>query len=400
MKLFNNEKENDLLEFSPREITRALSTRKPKKETSLGIPLTRLDSYIYDKNGREQQNLQRKEEKKPAKDLQNPSSEPTLSSPLALSSQADDSVKTDFNIVLKYTQEEILELENESLEQIKCQSSHWPKDVGTQRRTKKFSEFKVLKDMGEGAYGKVVLAQHKQDPLYKIIIKCINKERILVDTWVRDRKLGTIPSEIQIMAYLNSEPHPNIMRIIDFFEDSKYYYLETPIFGDPPAIHLFDFIEIKKDLSEVESKFIFKQIVSSIYHLHKNGIVHRDIKDENIIVDEKGVIKLIDFGSAGYVKQGPFDVFVGTIDYASPEVLGGEKYEGKPQDIWALGILLYTMLYKENPFYNVDEIMEGDLRIPYVISETSLTLIKKILVRDVDERPTITDIMEDEWLQI
>ena len=72
--------------------------------------------------------------------------------------------------------------------------------------------------MGEGAYGKVVLAQHKQDPLYKIIIKCINKERILVDTWVRDRKLGTIPSEIQIMAYLNSEPHPNIMRIIDFLK--------------------------------------------------------------------------------------------------------------------------------------------------------------------------------------
>lgn len=400
MKLFNNEKENDLLEFSPREITRALSTRKPKKETSLGIPLARLDSYIYDKNGREQQNLQKKEENKPAKDPRDSSSEPTLSSPLTLSNQTDDPVKTDFNIVLKYTQEEILELENESLEQIKCQSSHWPKDVGGQRRTKKFSEFKVVKDMGEGAYGKVVLAQHKQDPLYKIIIKCINKERILVDTWVRDRKLGTIPSEIQIMAYLNSEPHPNIMRIIDFFEDSKYYYLETPIFGDPPAIDLFDFIEIKKDLSEDESKFIFKQIVSSIYHLHKNGIVHRDIKDENIIVDEKGVIKLIDFGSAGYVKQGPFDVFVGTIDYASPEVLGGEKYEGKPQDIWALGILLYTMLYKENPFYNVDEIMEGDLRIPYVISDMSLNLIKKILVRDVDKRPTITDIMEDEWLQI
>ena len=116
--------------------------------------MTRLDSYIYDKNGREQQNLQRKEEKKPAKDLQNPSSEPTLSSPLALSSQADDSVKTDFNIVLKYTQEEILELENESLEQIKCQSSHWPKDVGTQRRTKNFLSLKFLKIWGKVLMGK------------------------------------------------------------------------------------------------------------------------------------------------------------------------------------------------------------------------------------------------------
>ncbi|KAL6452983.1 PSK1 Serine/threonine-protein kinase PSK1 [Candida maltosa Xu316] len=389
MKLFDNEKEKDLLEFSPREITRASSTRKPKRETSLGLPLTRLDSYIYKKEG---------DTSTPdAKNLLTPIGSHDLieSENTAPSSPA---ANTDYHINSKFTEEEILEIENTSLEKIKKESSHWPQEVGSLRRTKKFSEFKVLKNMGEGAYGKVVLAQHRQDPLYKIIIKCIDKERILVDTWVRDRKLGTIPSEIQIMAYLNTEPHPNIMRIIDFFEDSKYYYLETPIFGNPPAIDLFDFIEIEKDLNEVECKFIFRQIVSSIYHLHKNGIVHRDIKDENIIIDEKGIIKLIDFGSAGYVKQGPFDVFVGTIDYASPEVLRGEKYEGKPQDIWALGILLYTMLYKENPFYNVDEIMEGDLRIPYIISDPSLNLIRKILIRDVEHRPTITDIMDDEWL--
>ena len=138
----------------------------------------------------------------------------------------------------------------------------------------------------------------------------------------------------------------------------------------------------------------------AIYHLHKQGIVHRDIKDENIIVNEFGVIKLIDFGSAGYTKQGPFDVFVGTIDYASPEVLRGEKYEGKPQDIWALGILLYTMIYKENPFYNVDEIMEGEMRVPYVVSDLSLRLIRYILNRLIDQRPTITDIADDDWLDV
>ncbi|CAI5758159.1 unnamed protein product [Candida verbasci] len=371
-KLFDNNKENDLLEFSPREITRASSTRRVKTNSSFMVPLEKVSSYNYDKDSINTSGILENEEK-----------------------IGND---TGFSISNTYPEDDILKLENDSLEKLKNESKKWPKEVGLIRRNKQFSEFKVLKEMGEGAYGKVVLAQHKEDPLYKIIIKCIDKERILVDTWVRDRKLGTIPSEIQIMAFLNSEPHPNIMRIIDFFEDSKYYYLETPIFGNPPAIDLFDFIEVKKDLGEYECKFIFKQIVSAIYHLHKQGIVHRDIKDENIIVDEKGIIKLIDFGSAGYVKQGPFDVFVGTIDYASPEVLKGEKYHGKPQDIWALGILLYTMLYKENPFYNVDEIMEGDLRIPYIVSDQSINLIKRILNRNVDCRPTIADIVEHEWL--
>ncbi|KAG5422336.1 FUN31 [Candida metapsilosis] len=385
-KLFEDAKEEDLLEFSPREVTRSSSTRRVKT-SSFATPMTGLDSFIYKKAKDDQ-----------IKGADTGKSQDTESIESREITTPDD---LDYNISsTAYTEEEILALENKSLAMIKAESTHWPKEVGLLRRAKKFSEFKIIKQMGEGAYAKVVLAQHKEDPVYKIIIKCIDKERILVDTWVRDRKLGTIPSEIQVMAFLNSEPHPNIVRIIDFFEDSKYYYLETPIFGNPPAIDLFDFIEVKKDLSEYECKFIFKQIVSAVYHLHKEGIVHRDIKDENIIVDEKGFIKLIDFGSAGYVKQGPFDVFVGTIDYASPEVLRGEKYEGKPQDIWALGILLYTMLYKENPFYNVDEILEGDLRIPYVVSESSLSLVKRILVRDVDKRPTITDIFEDDWLKI
>lgn len=363
--------ESDLLElgYSSNEVSRSSSTRRPKANT-FAIPVSELSTAFTGSEAK---------------------SRPPTAKP---SHHASDAVYT------KFSEEEVLRIENEQLQQKIDTSSQWPSKIGAKKRSKKFAEFKVLKDMGEGAYGKVVLAQHKEDPVYKIIIKCIDKERILVDTWVRDRSLGTIPSEIQIMAFLNNEPHPNIMRIIDYFEDPKYFYLETPIFGNPPAIDLFDYIEIKKNLSELECQFIFKQIVLAIYHLHKHGIVHRDIKDENVIVDEHGIIKLIDFGSAGYTKLGPFDVFVGTIDYASPEVLRGEKYEGKPQDIWALGILLYTLLYKENPFYNVDEIMEGDLNVPYVVSEPSVKLIKRILVRDIATRPTITDIAEDEWLNI
>lgn len=415
LKLFPHD-DLEILEFTPGsgDISRETSTRRPKANT-FAIPISDMNKDLEKAMNLDNGNRGPLKRKRMTSNTdssgsyvsrKSTSESATMSPDTIATTVYNDNEGTNSNAIIsnetyrKYSEEEILKIEDEMLENKTKNSTHWPTVIGARRRTKKFSEFKVLKELGEGAYGKVVLAQHKEDPVYTIIIKCIDKERILVDTWVRDRKLGTICSEIQIMAFLNNEPHVNIMRIIDFFEDSKYYYLETPLFGDPPAIDLFDFIEIRKDLSERECRFIFKQIVLAIYHLHKHGIVHRDIKDENVIVDENGVVKLIDFGSAGYTKLGPFDVFVGTIDYASPEVLRGEKYEGKPQDIWALGILLYTMLYQENPFYNVDEIMEGDLRIPYVVSENSLNLIKKILVRDIKSRPTITDIVEDVWLDI
>lgn len=293
----------------------------------------------------------------------------------------------------------LLKIENDTIEKNKLSSKYYPKKIGLKRREKAFKEFNVLKNMGQGAYGKVVLAEYRKDSNYRIVIKLIIKERILVDTWVRDRKLGTIPSEIQIMSTLNNNPHPNIMRLIDFFEDDDYYYIETPQHGFPtPGIDLFDLIELKKSMTEFECKSIIKQCISAIHHLHNNGIVHRDLKDENLIIDHNGVIKLIDFGSAAYVKTGPFDVFVGTLDYAAPEVLNGLPYEGKPQDVWSLGILLYTLIYKENPFYNVDEIMEGELRIPFVTSEGCIELIKKILQRDIKKRPVMADIVRDSWL--
>ncbi|EHN03806.1 Psk1p [Saccharomyces cerevisiae x Saccharomyces kudriavzevii VIN7] len=275
------------------------------------------------------------------------------------------------------------------------------KNIGALKHIKKFSDFVGLQKMGEGAYGKVNLCIHKKER-YIVVIKMIFKERILVDTWVRDRKLGTIPSEIQIMATLNKKPHENILRLLDFFEDDDYYYIETPVHGETGCIDLFDLIEFKTNMTEFEAKLIFKQVVAGIKHLHDQGIVHRDIKDENVIVDSKGFVKIIDFGSAAYVKSGPFDVFVGTIDYAAPEVLGGNPYEGQPQDIWAIGILLYTVVFKENPFYNIDEILEGDLKFNNAeeVSEDCIELIKSILNRRVPNRPTIDDINNDKWLII
>lgn len=88
------------------------------------------------------------------------------------------------------------------------------------------------------------------------------------------------------------------------------------------------------------------------------------------------------------------------LDYAAPEVLAGKPYGGKEQDVWALGILLYTIIYKENPFYSIDEIMDRDLRVPYIISEDSIDLIKKMLNRNVPERLDIDQVLAHPWCQM
>lgn len=86
-----------------------------------------------------------------------------------------------------------------------------------------------------------------------------------------------------------------------------------------------------------------------------------------------------------------------TSDYAAPEVLRGLPYRGKEQDVWALGILLYTIVYKENPFYSIDEIMDHDLRVPYVMSEDCIDLIRKMLDRDVERRIGIQAVLDHPW---
>ncbi|TPX17374.1 uncharacterized protein E0L32_012160 [Thyridium curvatum] len=266
---------------------------------------------------------------------------------------------------------------------------------------KTIDDFVILEDMGQGAYGQVKLARYKNNGK-KVVLKYVTKRRILVDTWTRDRRLGTVPLEIHVLDYLHRDGlrHPNIVEMEDFFEDNVNYYIEMAPHG-LPGMDLFDYIELRTNMEEEECRSIFVQVAQAIHHLHiKAHVVHRDIKDENVILDGEGVIKLIDFGSAAYIKSGPFDVFVGTIDYAAPEVLNGKPYGGKEQDVWALGILLYTIIYKENPFYSIDEIMDRDLRIPYIISEESIDLIRNMLNRNVEERYDITQVINHPWCQM
>ena len=173
------------------------------------------------------------------------------------------------------------------------------------------ADYDILDSLGQGAYGQVKLCCLKGGS-NKVVMKYIVKSRILVDCWTNDRILGMIPMEVSIMHTLRRIPHPNIVLMMDFFEDEEYYYVEMALHG--AGMDLFDYIELTPYMTEDEIRAIFRQICDAVHHLHSNKIVHRDIKDENVILDQKGKIQLIDFGSSAYLKEGKkFDTFCGWV---------------------------------------------------------------------------------------
>ena len=133
-----------------------------------------------------------------------------------------------------------------------------------------------------------------------------------------------------------------------------------PRFGT--GVDLFDRVESQPSgLDPFEVRSLLGQLADAVRFLHSNGIVHRDIKDENVILDGSGRCQLIDFGSAAHWRPGKrWDTFSGTLHYASPEILRGELYGGKEQDVWALGVVGYVLLVGETPFSDLpDEVLDG-----------------------------------------
>ncbi|TKY85171.1 hypothetical protein EX895_006251 [Sporisorium graminicola] len=279
-----------------------------------------------------------------------------------------------------------------------------------QRDEKGIADFEIVSDIGRGAYGLVKKARRKgpdgRAQGEEVVIKYIIKSRILADCWRRHRVLGPIPVEIHVMDQLRriayvapTKPrpwspkrpttleeyrtqkrleaeqkdapvktgavpatptsHPNICRMLDFFEDHEFYYLVMPCFGR--GQDLFDYVESAPDgLAASQCRSIFGQVADALWFLHANNIVHRDIKDENVVLDGEGNAQLIDFGSAAHVRPGKlFDTFSGTLDYAAAEILQGEKYAGQAQDVWALGVVGFVLLCGECPFWNGEEAVQG-----------------------------------------
>lgn len=132
--------------------------------------------------------------------------------------------------------------------------------------------------------------------------------------------LGEDKKEIPMEVYLLSMvKHPNIVTVLDVFENEKFFQMVMQRHGS--GMDLFEFIDRRPMMDEQLGCYIFRQIANAIDYLHSLNILHRDIKDENIIIDQHFQVKLIDFGSATFMEEGKlFATFYGTTEYCSPEV--------------------------------------------------------------------------------
>ncbi|KAJ7054108.1 hypothetical protein C8F01DRAFT_1163958 [Mycena amicta] len=253
-------------------------------------------------------------------------------------------------------------------------------------RIRVVGNYTLGKSIGEGAYGKVRMGTHRLTST-RVAIKQIPKAMS-----------ASLTREIHHHRQLH-HPHVTQMYEVIATENSIWIVTELCCGGE-----LFDYLVEKGRLSEDETRIIFGQLCLAVAYLHDKGIVHRDLKLENVLLDERCRVKLGDFGFTREYERGVFlETFCGTTGYAAPEMLQGQRYLGPEVDIWSLGIILYCLLTGGLPFDDDDEnimrdkIIVGDFEDPEWLSDESRDLIKNILVKDPANRLPISSILAHPW---
>ncbi|KAI8807632.1 kinase-like domain-containing protein [Cladochytrium replicatum] len=286
------------------------------------------------------------------------------------------------------------------------------------------SRYALGEELGSGGFGFVHVALRRLDRT-EVAVKFILRKKVPVANCVMDQDLGVVPMEVFALKNLR---HNNIIQFLDYFEDARYFYLVTELHGSPwsstavptavplqncpqqqqhtikrrTSCDLFECIEQHTRFPEPLARHIFRQIVRALAHLHSLSIVHRDIKDENILVDASYNVKVIDFGSAAFFARdgsAEFDRFFGTFQYAAPEILRGERYSGPQAEVWALGCCLYVMLTGEAPFDEPAHAMDGRWGKKGMRMSTEANgLLERMFCVDVRNRANIAEILSHPWV--
>ncbi|KAI8445955.1 CAMK/CAMKL/MARK protein kinase [Phakopsora pachyrhizi] len=255
---------------------------------------------------------------------------------------------------------------------------------------KVIGNYTLGKVIGQGDFGTVRMGVHR-------LTGC----RVAIKSIPKSSSPPLLTREIHHHRRLR---HPNVVQLYEVIATEHTIWLITELC---PGGELFDYLVENTRFTESEARRIFGQVCLGLGYVHHQGVVHRDLKLENVLLDERCNPKLADFGfGREFEPRRLLDTFCGTTGYAAPEMLAGRKYLGQEVDIWSLGIILHSLLTGSLPFDDDDEevmksmIIAGEFDVPSFLSINASDLIKSILQQDPKARPSIDKILSHSWFTV
>ncbi|KAG7378764.1 hypothetical protein PHYPSEUDO_009518 [Phytophthora pseudosyringae] len=265
----------------------------------------------------------------------------------------------------------------------------------------------ILETLGTGGYAEVKLCKEKQSGKL-FAMKFISRDVMKKDKLGKQSKLDDIKREIAIMKKLN---HPNVLRLYEVMDDPKmnklFLVLEFMKHGDMLSFQKKKHPQgMLENLRDRDLHSVFLQVILGLAYLHEQKIVHGDIKPQNLLVGEKDVVKIADFGISQSLygsKQKIADV-AGTPAFMSPEMCSGEEYSGQLADVWALGATIFMLKFGNPPFLAksamqmFERIQNDPLVFPSAIDPLLAHLLDGMLTKSPQKRLTLLDVMVHPWV--
>ncbi|OIV95291.1 hypothetical protein TanjilG_07447 [Lupinus angustifolius] len=258
-------------------------------------------------------------------------------------------------------------------------------------------KYELGRTLGEGNFGKVKFARNTRSG-QPFAVKILEKNKI--------SNLNTTDQIKREITTLKLLKHPNVVRLHEVLASKTkiYMVLEYVTGGE-----LFYKIASKGKLTETEGRKLFQQLIDGVSYCHNKGVFHRDLKLENVLVDDKGNIKITDFGLSALPQHlredGLLHTTCGSPNYVAPEILANKGYDGATSDAWSCGVILYVILTGYLPFDDrniavlYQKIFKGDVQIPKWLSLGAQNMIKRVLDPNPKTRITMAEIKEDPWFK-
>ncbi|KAJ8549088.1 hypothetical protein K7X08_032795 [Anisodus acutangulus] len=260
-------------------------------------------------------------------------------------------------------------------------------------------KYQLNRLLGRGSFAKVYHGRCLDDNT-EVAVKVINKTITTIDASMEPR----IIREVSAMRRLNH--HPNILKLHEVMATKTkiYFVMELAHGGE-----LFTKLNRRGGrFSESTARFYFHQLVSALHFCHQNGVAHRDIKPQNLLLDKDGHLKISDFGLSALPEQlrnGLLHTACGTPAYSAPEVVYRKGYDGAKADAWSCGVILFVFLAGSLPFDDSNlpnmykAIHRREFQFPDWVSKPARRIINRLLDPNPDTRYGIEELMNTLWFK-